>query len=90
MRQFGNIDRRILYVLLAVVLVGPLVKPIGLPISIGDYTEKSIFEIESYHLRIQSSWISVMAQVQSRTRVAGCFDCEASNKKGGANYRNFF
>lgn len=46
MRQFGNIDRRILYVLLAVVLVGPLVKPIGLPISIGDYTEKVYSEIE--------------------------------------------
>lgn len=64
MRQFGNIDRRILYVLLAVVLVGPLVKPIGLPISIGDYTEKVYSEIENYHPVIQSSWISVMAQVQ--------------------------
>lgn len=42
----GNVDRRILYILMAVVLLVPLVKPIGLPISISDYTEKVYAKIE--------------------------------------------
>jgi len=42
----GNVDRRILYLLLAIALLVPLVKPIGLPISITGYTTKVYNRIE--------------------------------------------
>ncbi len=46
MRWLGEVDQRFLYLLLAIFLLGPLVKPIGLPISIGKYTEQVYSEIE--------------------------------------------
>ena len=42
----GNVDRRILYLLMAVVLLVPLVRPVGLPISISDYTRVVYDQIE--------------------------------------------
>jgi len=44
--KLGNVDRRILYILLTLVLVVPLVKPVGLPISIGGYTTKVYNRLE--------------------------------------------
>jgi len=44
--KLGNVDRRILYILLALVLLVPLVKPIGLPISISGYTTKVYNRLE--------------------------------------------
>lgn len=42
----GNVDRRILYLLMGFVLLVPLVKPMGLPISVSEYTENVYNEIE--------------------------------------------
>ncbi len=42
----GSVDRRVLYVLLAVVLVLPLVRPIGLPISIRDNSKQVYDKID--------------------------------------------
>jgi len=42
----GGVDRRVLYLLLAVALLVPLVKPFGLPISISGYTTKVYDRIE--------------------------------------------
>lgn len=42
----GNVDRRILYLLIGFVLLVPLVKPMGLPISVSEYTENVYNEIE--------------------------------------------
>jgi hypothetical protein len=44
--NLGNVDRRVLYLLLAAVLLVPLVKPIGLPISISSWTTKVYDRIE--------------------------------------------
>lgn len=47
MEKFFNIDRRIIYVLLAVVVVIPLLKPMGLPFSVTAETQKAFNAVES-------------------------------------------
>lgn len=42
----GNVDRRILYLLMGIVLLVPLVRPMGLPISVSEYTKTVYNEIE--------------------------------------------
>lgn len=37
-KTLGNIDRRIIYLILIVLVLWPLVKPIGLPVSVGPWT----------------------------------------------------
>jgi hypothetical protein len=44
--KMGNIDKRVLYVLLVLVLLYPMVKPIGLPISISLATKTSYDAVE--------------------------------------------
>jgi len=44
--KLGNIDKRILYVLLVVVLLIPMVSPIGLPISVSSATQKAYDAVE--------------------------------------------
>ena len=38
--RLGEIDNRVIYTLLILVLLAPLVRPIGLPVSIGQHTRK--------------------------------------------------
>ena len=47
MEKFFNIDRRIIYVLLAVVVVIPLLKPMGLPFGVTAETQKAFNAVES-------------------------------------------
>jgi hypothetical protein len=46
LEKMGNIDKRVLYVLLVVVLLIPMVKPMGLPISISSATQQSFDAVE--------------------------------------------
>jgi hypothetical protein len=42
-KALSNIDRRIIYVILLLLVLWPLVKPIGLPVSVGPWT-KAVYE----------------------------------------------
>ena len=46
-QRLGRIDNRIIYTLLILVLVYPLARPIGLPISVSEYTRNSYEVIDS-------------------------------------------
>ncbi|MGI6628142.1 MAG: hypothetical protein ACOX4K_07355 [Bacillota bacterium] len=48
--KLGNIDNRVLYIVLVLVLLVPMVRPIGIPISIGPWTKKAYEELS----RLQS------------------------------------
>lgn len=41
LERLGKIDTRVIYTLLILVLLFPLVKPLGLPITVSDFTKKS-------------------------------------------------
>ncbi len=45
--KLGRIDSRVLYVLLVVVLLYPLVKPMGLPVSLSSWTKTSYAVIDA-------------------------------------------
>lgn len=45
--RLGRVDNRIIYTLLIVVLIWPLAKPLGLPVSVGKYTQKSFDTIDA-------------------------------------------
>lgn len=45
--RLGEIDNRVIYTLLILVLLAPLVRPIGLPVSIGQHTRKSYEVIDT-------------------------------------------
>jgi hypothetical protein len=45
--RLGRVDNRVIYALLIVVLIWPLVKPLGLPVSVGSYTQKTFAVIDS-------------------------------------------
>ncbi len=45
-QKMGNIDKRVLYILLVLVLLIPMVSPLGLPISISDATRQSFDAID--------------------------------------------
>mgnify|MGYP005855545361 FL=1 len=47
LEKLGRVDSRVIYALLIVVLLFPLVRPIGLPISVSDYTKKSFAVLDS-------------------------------------------
>jgi hypothetical protein len=45
-KALGNIDRRLIYLILIVLVLWPLVKPIGLPVSVGPWT-RSVYDTVS-------------------------------------------
>ncbi len=45
--RLGRVDNRVIYALLIVVLIWPLAKPLGLPVSVGVYTQKSYETIDA-------------------------------------------
>ena len=45
--KLGDIDNRILYIILILVLLIPMVRPIGIPISIGPWTRTSFAVLSS-------------------------------------------
>lgn len=47
MEKLGRIDSRIIYTLLIIVLIWPLANPLGLPVSVGDYTRKTFAAIDA-------------------------------------------
>lgn len=45
--KLGSVDNRVIYVLLILSLMIPLINPLGLPVSVGPYTQKSFAMIDA-------------------------------------------
>ncbi len=45
--KLGKIDRRVLYILMVVLLLWPLIKPLGLPVSVSSWTRQTYDRIEA-------------------------------------------
>jgi hypothetical protein len=67
--RLGKIDNRIIYTLLVIVLLIPLARPIGLPVSVGPYVKKSFEVID----KLQAGDIIIMEAGYS---ISGASDVE--------------
>jgi hypothetical protein len=45
--KLGKIDRRVLYILMVVLLLWPLIKPLGLPVSVSSWTKQAYEKIDN-------------------------------------------